>query len=38
MIETKNDTYIDDLIIEKDYKIPNYFRDIFNIFIHKTIK
>ena len=38
MIETKNDTYIDDLIIQTDYKIPNYFRDIFNIFIHKTIK
>ena len=30
MLETKNDTYIDDLIVETDYKIPNYFRDIFN--------
>ena len=30
MIETQNDTYIDDLIVKTDYKIPNYFRDIFN--------
>lgn len=30
MIETQNDTYIDDLIVKTDYKIPNYFRDVFN--------
>ena len=30
MIETKNDTYIDDLVVKTDYTIPRYFRDIFN--------
>ena len=30
MVETKNDTYIDDLICETDYKIPLYFREAFN--------
>jgi hypothetical protein len=30
MVETKNDTYIDDLTCETDYKIPLYFREAFN--------
>ena len=30
MIETKNDTYIDDLTVTTDYEIPRHFRDSFN--------
>ena len=30
MLETKNDTYIDDLTVKTDYEIPRYFRNIFN--------
>ena len=30
MIETKNDTYIDDLSVTTNYEIPRYFRDSFN--------
>ena len=30
MVETKNDTYIDDLICKTDYEIPLYFREAFN--------
>ena len=30
MIETKNDTYIDDLVVQTDYQIPKHFRNIFN--------
>ena len=30
MLETKNDTYVDDLIVQTDYSIPNHFRNIFN--------
>jgi len=30
MVQTYNDTFIDDLICKTDYKIPNYFRDTFN--------
>ena len=30
MIETLNDTYIDNLTTKTDYKIPNYFKNVFN--------
>ena len=30
MIETKDDTYIDDLVVQTDYQIPKHFRNIFN--------
>jgi hypothetical protein len=31
MVETKNDTYIDDLICKTDYEITKYFREAYNI-------
>jgi hypothetical protein len=30
MLESKDDTYIDDLTVKTDYKIPTYFRNVFN--------
>ena len=30
MEETKDDTYIDDLVCETDYKIPNYFSETYD--------
>ena len=31
MVETTDDTYIDDLTCKTDYEIPTYFRDTFNL-------